>query len=146
MLQNQFGSNYRVPYKSRMQCAENLYTKVYPDITFFCYVVCFLLAGGLLTLLCFIQGFGESPLSPRLRTKSVGAGPRATEDSPCWLPAGPPRLLAVFALLVVAPTFVILSHSSGEQFQFLETSSPLAAVRNDVSVVGGAGCLCCCFV
>jgi len=108
VLENQFGSNFRVPYKNRLQCVENLYSKVYPDIRFFCYVLCLPIGTALLTLLYLIRGF---------RTLGkVDTYPTTTR-----------HLVGVFVLFVLIPTGLITTHSLN-QFQYL--SMPSGALYN----------------
>ena len=103
VLENQFGSNFRVPYKNRLQCVENLYSKVYPDIRFFCYVLCLPTGTALLTLLYLIRGF-----------RSMGK-----VDT---YPTTSRHLVGVFILFVLIPTVLITTHSLN-QFHFLSMPS-----------------------
>ena len=140
VLQNQFGPNFRVPYKSRLQCVENLYTKVYPEFSFYCYVFCFPAVGALLTVLYFIRSF-------RRKLAKI------------WCLGSVVQRIHLFGfslLLVIAPTLIILSRP-GPHLQSLELkahhllseshpSSGVAAVHSSVFAFGLCCIrLCCCF-
>ena len=123
VLQNQFGPNFRVPYKSRLQCEENLYTKVYPEISFHCYVFCFPAIGGFLTHLYFFRS-----LQKRL-TKIWCLGPVFQRL----------HFFGFSVLLVAMPTLVILLHDAhlpaevgGGLFHQHHPSSGVAPVHSAV--------------